>query len=103
MKTLLKRSVSLWLSLAVLLGSVGLTVSEHICLISGKVMLSYEHKEDPCKAHGETDCEKPAEKPVAKAAKSATETPKPKAAPKKAPAAPKAPKVNTPKNPSRAG
>ncbi|MFC5269595.1 HYC_CC_PP family protein [Adhaeribacter terreus] len=66
MKTLLKRSVSLWLSLAVLLGSVGLTVSEHICLISGKVMLSYEHKEDPCKAHGETDCEKPGIEPVAK-------------------------------------
>ncbi|RZA04125.1 MAG: hypothetical protein EOP47_00175 [Sphingobacteriaceae bacterium] len=43
------------------------------------------------------------EKPVAKAAKSVTETPKPKAAPKKAPAAPKAPKINTPKNPSRAG
>ena len=56
----------MWLSLAVLLGSVGLTVSEHICLISGKVMLSYEQKEDPCKAHGETDCKKPAEKPVAK-------------------------------------
>jgi hypothetical protein len=50
----------------VLLGSVGLTVSEHICLISGKVMLSYEYKEDPCKLHGETDCEKPSEKTVAK-------------------------------------
>jgi hypothetical protein len=56
MKTLLKRSVVLWLSLAVLLSSVGLTVSEHICLISGKVMLSYEHKEDPCTKHEKTDC-----------------------------------------------
>ena len=38
------------------------------------------------------------------AAKPVTEKPKPKAAvQKKAPAAPKAPKVNTPKNPSRAG
>ena len=51
MKTLLKKSVCLWLSLAVLLGSVGLTVSEHICLVSGKVILSYEHSKhqgDPC-------------------------------------------------------
>jgi hypothetical protein len=38
------------------------------------------------------------------AAKAVTEKPKPKATvQKKAPAAPKAPKVNTPKNPSRAG
>ncbi|HSI91690.1 MAG TPA: hypothetical protein VK927_11270 [Adhaeribacter sp.] len=60
MKTLLKRSVSLWLSLAVLLGSVGLTVSQHICLTSGKVMVSFEQKEDPCtKGHGQTDCEIP--------------------------------------------
>jgi len=60
MKTLLNRSVSLWLSLAVLLGSVGLTVSQHICLTSGKVMISFEQKEDPClKGHGQTDCEIP--------------------------------------------
>ncbi len=47
----------------------------------------------------------PAEEAPAKpAAKAVAEKPKPKAAvQKKAPAAPKAPKVNTPKNPSRAG
>ena len=44
-----------------------------------------------------------AEKPVTAAAKAITEKPKPKATVKKAPAAPKAPKINTPKNPSRAG
>ena len=43
-----------------------------------------------------------AEKTVA-TTKTATEKPKPKAIQKKAPAAPKAPKINTPKNPSRAG
>ena len=59
MKTLLKRSVCLWLSFAVLLGSVGLTVSEHICLTSGKVLLSYQQKEDPCSKHAKSDCEKP--------------------------------------------
>ena len=59
MKTLLKRSVALWLSFAVLLGSVGLTVSQHICLTSGKVMLSYQQKEDPCTKHAKSDCEKP--------------------------------------------
>ena len=42
-----------------------------------------------------------AEKAVA--TKAAAEKPKPKAIQKKAPAAPKAPKINTPKNPSRAG
>ncbi len=66
MKTLLKRSVCLWLSFAVLLGSVGLTVSEHICLTSGKVMLSYQQKEDPCTKHANADCEKPGSEPVAK-------------------------------------
>ena len=44
-----------------------------------------------------------AEKPLAAAAKGATAKPKPKATIQKAPAAPKAPKINTPKNPSRAG
>jgi hypothetical protein len=44
-----------------------------------------------------------AEKPVTAAAKAVTEKPKPKATVKKAPVAPKAPKINTPKNPSRAG
>lgn len=45
-----------------------------------------------------------AEKPVTAAAKAVAEKPKPKATvQKKAPAAPKAPKINTPKNPSRAG
>ena len=44
-----------------------------------------------------------AEKPVTAAAKAVAEKPKPKAVQKKAPAAPKAPKINTPKNPSRAG
>lgn len=43
------------------------------------------------------------EKPVTAAAKAVTEKPKLKATVKKAPAAPKAPKINTPKNPSRAG
>ena len=66
MKTLLKRSVCLWLSLAVLIGSVGLTVSEHICLTSGKVLLSFHQKEDPCTKHGKTDCEKPGSEPVVK-------------------------------------
>jgi len=60
MKSLLKRSVCLWLSLLVLLGSVGLTVSEHICLTSGKVLLSYQQKEDPCAKHAKSACEKPA-------------------------------------------
>jgi hypothetical protein len=70
MKTLFKRSVCLWLSLAVLIGSVGLTVSEHICLISGKVQLNYNHLAsgqlgDPCKkSHERSDCETPAAKPV---------------------------------------
>jgi Asp-tRNA(Asn)/Glu-tRNA(Gln) amidotransferase C subunit len=51
--------------------------------------------EEPATA--EAEVEKPVAKPVA-------EQPKPKAAvQKKAPATPKAPKVNTPKNPSRAG
>ena len=59
MKSLLKRSVCLWLSLVVLLGSVGLTVSEHICLTSGKVLLSYQQKEDPCAKHAKSECEKP--------------------------------------------
>lgn len=59
MKTLFKRSLALWLSFAVLLGSVGLTVSEHICLTSGKVLLSYQQKEDPCSKHAKSDCEKP--------------------------------------------
>lgn len=49
----------MWLSFAVLLGSVGLTVSEHICLTSGKVLLSYHQKEDPCTKHAKTECEKP--------------------------------------------
>ncbi|MEO8885244.1 MAG: DUF5606 domain-containing protein [Mucilaginibacter sp.] len=45
-----------------------------------------------------------AEKPIGAAAKAVTEKPKPKATvQKKAPATPKAPKINTPKNPSRAG
>ena len=45
-----------------------------------------------------------AEKPLATAAKGIAEKVKPKATvQKKAPAAPKAPKINTPKNPSRAG
>ncbi|GAB2983357.1 hypothetical protein GCM10027049_20610 [Mucilaginibacter puniceus] len=44
------------------------------------------------------------EKPVTAAAKAVAEKPKPKATvQKKAPVAPKAPKINTPKNPSRAG
>lgn len=44
------------------------------------------------------------EKAVNAAAKAVAEKPKPKATvQKKAPAAPKAPKINTPKNPSRAG
>jgi len=43
-----------------------------------------------------------AEKPVIKAPAS-TDKPKPKAVQKKAPVAPKPPKINTPKNPSRAG
>lgn len=60
MKTLLNRSVALWLSFAVLLGSVGLTMSQHICLTSGKVMLSFKQKEDPCTQHAKSDCEKPA-------------------------------------------
>ena len=55
----MKRSVCFWLSLVVLLGSVGLTVSEHICLTSGKVLLSYQQKEDPCSKHAKSDCEKP--------------------------------------------
>ena len=59
MKTLLKSSVCLWLSFMVLFSSVGLTVSEHICLTSGKVLLSYQQKEDPCTKHAKTDCEKP--------------------------------------------
>ena len=59
MKSLLKRSVCLWLSLVVLLGSVGLTVSEHICLTSGKILLSFQQKEDPCTKHAKSDCEKP--------------------------------------------
>jgi len=42
------------------------------------------------------------EKPVLKAP-AVTEKPKPKAVQKKAPVAPKPPKINTPKNPSRAG
>ena len=42
------------------------------------------------------------EKPVLKAP-AATDKPKPKAVQKKAPVAPKPPKINTPKNPSRAG
>src|ERR1700744_3994227 len=42
------------------------------------------------------------EKPVLKAPV-VTEKPKPKAVQKKAPVAPKPPKINTPKNPSRAG
>lgn len=64
MKTLLKKSVSLWLCLMVLLSSVGLTMSEHICLTSGKVMLSYQVKQDPCQKHAssntKTDCKIPA-------------------------------------------
>ena len=56
---MLKRSVVLWLSLAVLLSSVGLTVSEHICLTSGKVLLSYQEKVDPCSKHAKTECKKP--------------------------------------------
>ena len=59
MKSLLKRSVCLWLSLMVLLGSVGLTVSEHICLTSGKVLFSFQQKEDPCTKHAKSNCEKP--------------------------------------------
>jgi hypothetical protein len=44
------------------------------------------------------------EKSVTAAAKAITDKPKPKATvQKKAPVAPKAPKINTPKNPSRAG
>jgi hypothetical protein len=66
MKTLLKKSVCLWLSLAVLFSSVGLTVSEHICLTSGKVLLSYQQKEDPCAKHAKSDCEKPEAKVVVK-------------------------------------
>jgi hypothetical protein len=66
MKTLLKRSVILWLSLAVLLSSVGLTVSEHICLTSGKVLLSYQEKEDPCTRHAKTECEKPSQETLLK-------------------------------------
>ena len=66
MKTLLKRSVSLWLSLAVLLCSVGLTVSEHICLISGKVILSYHQQEDPCTKHEKSDCKKTDQEQIAK-------------------------------------
>jgi hypothetical protein len=50
-----------------------------------------------------TDDSGEADKTVATTAKAATEKPKPKAVQKKAPAAPKAPKINTPKNPSRAG
>jgi hypothetical protein len=47
------------------MSSVGLTMSEHICLISGKVILSYEVKKDPCqKHHGSSDCENPAGKSV---------------------------------------
>ena len=54
--------------------------------------------EAPPAAAPEADVEKPALKtPVA------TEKPKPKAVQKKAPVAPKPPKINTPKNPSRAG
>ncbi len=57
--------------------------------------------EEPAAASTE---EAAAEKPAVTAAKPVAEKPKPKAAvQKKAPAAPKAPKVNTPKNPSRAG
>lgn len=72
MEALLRKYVCLWLSLAVLIGSVGLTVSEHICLISGKVQLTYNHlaaahQSDPCsKKHEPSDCRKPAEKPVVK-------------------------------------
>ena len=43
----------------VLFSSVGLTVSEHICLTSGKVLLSFQQKEDPCTKHAKADCEKP--------------------------------------------
>jgi len=55
--------------------------------------------EEPVAAEAE------AEKPlaVAAAAKAVTEKPKPKAVQTKAPVAPKPPKINTPKNPSRAG
>ncbi len=55
--------------------------------------------EEPATAEAE------AEKPVAvtAAAKAVTEKPKPKAVQTKAPVAPKPPKINTPKNPSRAG
>jgi hypothetical protein len=66
MKTLLNRYICFWLSLMVLLSSVGLTMSEHICLISGKVMLSYEVKQDPCQKPGKSDCEKATNKPVIK-------------------------------------
>ncbi|KAA9338869.1 HYC_CC_PP family protein [Adhaeribacter soli] len=60
MKTLLNKSVCLWLSLMVLLSSVGLTVGQHICLTSGKVMFSFELKEDPCTKHAaEADCKIP--------------------------------------------
>ena len=54
--------------------------------------------EEPAAAEGGE-----ADKAVTAAAKAVTEKPKPKAVQKKAPAAPKAPKINTPKNPSRAG
>lgn len=55
--------------------------------------------EEPATANAEE-----AEKTVAPAKPVVAEKPKPKATvQKKAPAAPKAPKVNTPKNPSRAG
>jgi len=53
--------------------------------------------EEPA-ASAEAEAEKPALK-----APATTEKPKPKAVQKKAPVAPKPPKINTPKNPSRAG
>jgi hypothetical protein len=50
----------------VVVGWVGVCLWVVLWVLCGLVMLSYEHKTDPCQSHGEPDCKKPSDKPVAK-------------------------------------